>query len=82
MKIITPGTKGPAIERLQCSICECKFEVEISDLYDISYTAKGKIGYVNCPCCCTKLKMYESKCIDSMFKLWFSVEEIIPKHIL
>ena len=82
MKVINASKKVPPSERLRCSLCECEFEILISDLYDVSYSHKGKIGYVNCPSCNAKLKVYELKCIDPMFKLWFSLEELIPKHIL
>ncbi len=82
MKIITARKKDPETENLQCPICECTFSIQIPDLYDIEYTSKGKMGYVNCPDCKAKLKVYENKCVNPCFKLWFSVPELIPKHIL
>jgi len=82
MKVISHGKKLPPTERLECSLCECKFEIQINDLFDISYTAHGKIGYVKCPDCNANLKIREEKCINPIFKLWFSVEDLIPKHIL
>ncbi len=82
MKIFETGNKVPPAERLECPLCGCQFEIQIGDLYDLHYTAKGKVAFSNCPSCNTPLKIYENKCINQLFKLYFSLEEIVPKHIL
>lgn len=82
MKIITSSSKEQPCERLQCPLCGCQFEITIGDLHNTEYTEKGKTGFVTCPCCKVELKIYESKCINPTFKLYFSVKEIGPKHIL
>ena len=82
MEIIKYSEKQAPTEILQCPVCECTFSIQNGDLYDISCNSKGHIGFVNCPKCKIKLKVEEHKCLNKLFKLWFSLEELSPKYIL
>ena len=79
--IMKSGGKPLIAEKIECILCGCQFKCQIGDLYDSSYTEKGKVANVRCLECNAPLHVREDHIINQTFKEYFTLDKLPAKHL-